>query len=209
MYTIFLQGLLFGLAYVMPIGMQNIYIINSAMQKNRRIIIFTTAVVIFFDISLAVGCYFGVGVLLDRYVFLREIVMLLGSIIIFYIAYGLWRSDSDFKITANSNHSLIKIISAAFSVAWLNPQAVIDGSLLLGSFRTTLSADNSVYFLLGVCIASCIWFSFLSFIAHKFIEKFRKLAKYINLSCAVILFLYGVKLLYTFLSEIIHCSFFF
>ena len=80
MYTIFLQGLLFGLAYVMPIGMQNIYIINSAMQKNRRIIIFTTAVVIFFDISLAVGCYFGVGVLLDRYVFLREVVMLLGSI---------------------------------------------------------------------------------------------------------------------------------
>ena len=43
MYTIFLQGLLFGLAYVMPIGMQNIYIINSAMQKNRRIIIFTTS----------------------------------------------------------------------------------------------------------------------------------------------------------------------
>lgn len=209
MYTIFLQGLLFGLAYVMPIGMQNIYIINSAMQKNRRIIIFTTAVVIFFDISLAVDCYFGVGVLLDRYVFLREVVMLLGSIIIFYIAYGLWRSDSDFKITANSNHSPVKIISAAFSVAWLNPQAVIDGSLLLGSFRITLPADSSVYFLLGVCIASCIWFSFLAFIAHKFIEKFCKLAKYINLSCAVILFLYGVKLLYTFLSEIIHCSFFF
>ena len=30
----FMQGLLFGLAYVMPIGIQNMYVINSAMQRN-------------------------------------------------------------------------------------------------------------------------------------------------------------------------------
>lgn len=32
-----------------------------------------------------------------------------------------------------------------FSVAWLNPQAIIDGSLILGSFRTSLAGDSSIY----------------------------------------------------------------
>lgn len=30
-----LQGFLFGLAYVAPIGTQNLYVINTAMQKVR------------------------------------------------------------------------------------------------------------------------------------------------------------------------------
>lgn len=203
MLNIFIQGLLFGLTYVMPIGMQNIYVINSALQKNTKIICLTTSAVIFFDISLAVGCYFGIGILLDKYAFLREIVMLLGALVIFYIAWGLLRSNSDFTVKQNNNFSLQKIITASFSVAWLNPQAVIDGSLLLGSFKTSLPSGSSAYFLIGVCLASCIWFSFLAFISHKFIDKFRQLAKYINIVCAVILFLYGLKLLYTFLSEIL------
>lgn len=30
-----LQGLLFGLAYVTPIGTQNLYVINTAIQKSK------------------------------------------------------------------------------------------------------------------------------------------------------------------------------
>ena len=34
MLTYFLQGLLLGLAYVVPIGIQNLYVINSALREN-------------------------------------------------------------------------------------------------------------------------------------------------------------------------------
>lgn len=34
--SFFLQGLTLGLAYVAPIGMQNMFIINSALNNTRR-----------------------------------------------------------------------------------------------------------------------------------------------------------------------------
>ena len=81
----FMQGLLFGLAYVMPIGIQNMYVINSAMQRNVKIICLTTIFVIIFDISLAISCYLGIGILLDKYKFLCDFVMFIGAMVIFYI----------------------------------------------------------------------------------------------------------------------------
>lgn len=198
----FMQGLLFGLAYVMPIGIQNMYVINSAMQRNVKIICLTTIFVIIFDISLAISCYLGIGILLDKYKFLCDFVMFIGAMVIFYIAFDLWRTNSKLEIKSTHDYRLSKIIISAFSVAWLNSQAIIDGSLILGSFRTSLAGDSSIYFIIGVCIASCLWFSSLAFIAHKFINKLYRFVKYINLICAIILFLYGLNLLYMFCLDL-------
>ena len=184
----FMQGLLFGLAYVMP--------------RNVKIIYLTTIFVIIFDISLAISCYLGIGILLDKYQFLRDFVMFIGAMVIFYIAFDLWRTNSKLEIKSTHDYRLSKIIISAFSVAWLNPQAIIDGSLILGSFRTSLAGDSSIYFIIGVCIASCLWFSSLAFIAHKFINKLYRFVKYINLICAIILFLYGLNLLYMFCLDL-------
>lgn len=189
----FMQGLLFGLAYV----------INSAMQRNVKIICLTTIFVIIFDISLAISCYLGIGILLDKYQFLRDFVMFIGAMVIFYIAFDLWRTNSKLEIKSTHDYRLSKIIISAFSVAWLKPQAIIDGSLILGSFRTSLEGDSSIYFIIGVCIASCLWFSILAFIAHKFINKLYRFVKYINLICAIILFLYGLNLLYMFCLDLL------
>ena len=49
----YLQGLTIGLAYVAPIGMQNLFVINSALTQPRRRALLTALIVIAFDISLA------------------------------------------------------------------------------------------------------------------------------------------------------------
>ena len=71
MLEFLLQGFLLGLAYLAPIGMQNMYVINSAMCMSRlrafQVAFFTFA----FDISLALACFFGVGLFLDILPFLR------------------------------------------------------------------------------------------------------------------------------------------
>ncbi|MGB8455988.1 MAG: LysE family transporter [Anaerocolumna sp.] len=198
-----LQGLLFGLAYVAPIGTQNLYVINSAIQKNKRKVIITTFFVIVFDISLAISCYAGIGILLDKYNFLRYIIMSLGSIIIFYIAFGLFRSNVKVETNINNQFNVKEIIVASFSVTWLNPQAIIDGSLLLGGFKSSLPNNMSIYFIAGVCGASIIWFSSVAFMVHRFIEKFYRAVKYLNGLCATILIFYGLKLLYTLILELI------
>lgn len=48
----FLQGLTMGLAYVAPIGLQNLFVINSALTHTRKCALLTALIVIFFDVTL-------------------------------------------------------------------------------------------------------------------------------------------------------------
>lgn len=197
-----LQGLLFGLAYVAPIGTQNLYVINTATSQSKLRTCQVALITVFFDISLAISCFFGIGLLIDRYLLLKEIILLLGCVIVTYIGIGLIRSTSKVSYSKNVDDSLIKILVSCFAVTWLNPQAIIDGSLLLGGFRASLPSEMSKYFILGVCIASFVWFNSLSILVSKFRSKFNKLIKWINVICGVILIFYGVKLGYSFIQLI-------
>lgn len=53
----FIQGLTMGLAYVAPIGLQNLFVINSALTHPRRRALLTALIVIFFDVTLALACF--------------------------------------------------------------------------------------------------------------------------------------------------------
>lgn len=50
--SFFLQGLTLGLAYIAPIGMQNMFIINSALNNTRRRAFLTALIVLFFRCDL-------------------------------------------------------------------------------------------------------------------------------------------------------------
>ena len=51
----YFQGLAIGLAYVAPIGMQNLFVINTALTQPRRRALLTALIVIFFDITLVIS----------------------------------------------------------------------------------------------------------------------------------------------------------
>ena len=57
----FFQGLTMGLAYVAPIGMQNLFVIHSALSHSLRRAVVTALIVLFFDISLSLSCFYGIG----------------------------------------------------------------------------------------------------------------------------------------------------
>ena len=75
----YLQGLTMGLAYVAPIGMQNLFVINSALTKTRRKAVFTAIIVTIFDVALSLSCFFGVGALMQRYEWLQLAVLAVGG----------------------------------------------------------------------------------------------------------------------------------
>ncbi|MFL0268066.1 LysE/ArgO family amino acid transporter [Candidatus Clostridium radicumherbarum] len=202
MFKYLLQGLLFGLAYVAPIGTQNLYIINTAARESKLKTYQVAQITIFFDITLALSCFFGIGLLIERFFLLKEIILLLGGIIITYIGICLIRSTSQITDNEGVSQSLIKSIVTSFAVTWLNPQAIIDGSLLLGGFRASLPFSMSKYFILGVCIASFTWFNFLAYFVSRFRSKFNNIIKWINIACGGILIFYGLKLGYSFIQLI-------
>lgn len=202
MFSYIAQGFLLGIAYVAPIGMQNLYVINTAISKDKIRAYQVALITILFDISLALACFYGMGALLDQSEILKSIILLLGSIIVIYIGVGLLRSTPETK-EVDVNKSIMQVIITCFTVTWMNPQALIDGSLLLGGFRASLPSEGSKLFILGVCLASLTWFTGVTTIVSIFRNNFNnKVIKTINIICGGIIIYYGFKLGYSFIKTI-------
>lgn len=200
MFQVLFQGLLFGLAYVAPIGTQNLYVINTATTQSRMKAYQVALITVIFDISLAIACFFGIGILIEEFDIVKKAILLLGGAIVTYIGIGLIRSTAKLTTSDTVDTTLIKTILSCFAVTWLNPQAIIDGSLLLGGFRATLDADMAKYFIMGVCMASFTWFFTLATFITRFKEKMPRIIKWINLICGSILVFYGLKLMFSFVQ---------
>lgn len=197
MMPIFLQGLSMGLAYVAPIGMQNLFVINSALSQKFHRALATALIVIFFDISLGVACFLGIGTIMDALPWLQKIILGAGGLLVIYIGVGLIRSKADMHGEENANQSLLRIAGSAFVVTWLNPQAIIDGTVMLGAFRASLPTGGDPYFITGFASASLIWFTCLAIAVHLLGEKINsKVLTWVNRICGAVIVLYGIKLLW-------------
>lgn len=202
----FLQGLTMGIAYDAPIGLANLFVINAALTQTRRKSFLTTLIIIIFDVSLAFACFFGIGAVMKKFEWLQLIILLVGSLIVIYMGINLLRSQTtDISAAAEPEMTLFKTITSAFVVIWFNPQAIIDGSMMLGAFQVTLPESSYPIFIAGVGIASALWFIVLNAVVNKFKDKFNaKVLRTINLICGVIIILYGGKLLFNFITLLLH-----
>jgi L-lysine exporter family protein LysE/ArgO len=204
MISIFLKGLSIGLAYVAPIGVQNIFIINASLRKSRRQALYTAFVIAFFDIILSLFCFFGIGSLITVFPILELIMLLFGGLIVGYIGLSIFRSstsDYEFKVDCKGERN---IVLDAFVVTFLNPQALIDGTMLFGGNVSSLLISERRLFILGSASASILWFFsiaiILPFVKGKITEKTLNI---INKVCGLYLIFNATSLLYDFIKIMI------
>ncbi|NEG54988.1 LysE/ArgO family amino acid transporter [Bifidobacterium platyrrhinorum] len=217
---LYIQGLTMGLAYIAPIGMQNLFVINSALTRTRRNALITALIVICFDMALSLSCFFGIGALMQAHPWLETIVLGLGGLVVVRIGMGLVlpkrkgaaKSEDAPAYAAAASASagpeparhlgargLMKTIGTACAVTWFNPQAIIDGTLMLGAFAATLHAGQTTPFITGVETASVLWFLGVTLVVNAFAHKFSpKIIDVLNRVCGGVITLYGVKLLVDF-----------
>lgn len=113
----FIQGLILGFVYVMPIGTQNIFVINTALRQRRSRTLLTALIVFLFDISLAIACFFGVGVILQTATWLKLSVLCLGSLIVIYIGFSIFiDKNTNIDSDTNVNIPITKVLTTAFVV---------------------------------------------------------------------------------------------
>ncbi len=200
----YLQGLTIGLAYVAPIGLQNLFVINSALTQKRGRAYLTALIVTFFDVTLMLACFFGVGALMERFRWLQLGVLLVGSLIVCWIGIGLLRSKATLDTSrADVNMPVLKLAGKACVVTWFNPQALIDGTMLFGAFHASLPAGVELPFVMGAASASILWFSGITTLITLFSAKFNdKVLRVINIVCGCVIIFYGLKLLYNFIQMI-------
>ena len=198
----YLQGLALGLAYVAPIGMQNLFVINSALTQTRLRALVTALIVIFFDVALALACFFGIGLVMQKYPPVQLGILLLGGLVVVYIGVSLLKSSVR-QIGGAQQMPLGKTVWAACVVTWFNAQAVIDGTMLLGAFKASMTEAQSLHFLFGVLSASCLWFITLAMVvslAGSLVTP--RVLGVINKICGAVIAVYGSRLLWHF-AEII------
>lgn len=198
-----LQGFTMGLAYVAPIGLQNLFVINTALTQKRKRAFLTALIVIFFDVTLALACFLGIGAIMEKSKILEMIILLVGSIIVIYIGFGLVKSKGNMDSSTDVNVPLKKVITTACVVTWFNPQAIIDGTMMLGAFRASLPAEEGFKFIMGVMGASMTWFLGVTLFITIFSNKFtNNILTWINRICGIVIIFYGVKLLISFINMI-------
>ena len=200
--NIYLQGLTMGLAYVAPIGLQNLFVINSALTQKRSRVYLTALIVIFWDISLGFSCFLGAGALMQALPWLQKVILAVGSLIVIWIGIGLLRSKASLEGGRDVSVPVVwKLITSAFVVTWLNPQAIIDGTMMLGAFRASLPAGTDAYFICGFGSASILWFLTLSTVVSLLGSKFNeKVLNIINKVCGAVIIFYGLKLAWSFIK---------
>ena len=201
---IYLQGLTMGLAYVAPIGLQNLFVINTALTQNRKRVYATALIVIFFDVTLGLACFFGIGAIMSASPILEMIILLVGSLIVIWIGIGLMRAKDTLDTGTNVNIPIAKVATTACVVTWFNPQALIDGSMMLGAFKATLPAGMDFFFVGGFASASVMWFLGISTIISLFSAKITdRTLRIINLVCGAVIIFYGLKLFWSFIQMVI------
>ncbi|MDD6191080.1 MAG: LysE family transporter [Firmicutes bacterium] len=199
--TYLFQGLLLGFAYVMPIGTQNMFVINTALTQKKRRVIATALIVCFFDVTLAAACFFGVGAAISALKWLQLIILGVGSLVVIWIGIGLIRSSGTLDRNQDVSMPILSVIWKACVVTWFNPQAIIDGTMLLGAFRAALPGPSGMAFIIGVCMASFIWWMGMSSIVSLFADKISdKVLRVINIICGAIIVFYGLKLIWNFIG---------
>ena len=161
MLSAFLTGLFLGLSLIVAIGAQNAYVIRSGILKNH---IFYIA--LFCAISDSLLIILGIaGISFFLKDFINEFSnIIFGFSALWLFSYGLLRIRSALinnYITVDNNSessSLLKAISIVAVFTFVNPHVYLDTMILIGSISQQFLDTNRIYFAIGACSASFIWF---------------------------------------------------
>lgn len=192
----FLQGLLVGLATFAPIGMQNLFIINTALVQPLPRILLTITIIGLFDMTLSMAAFYGIGALLETWPIFNLIILIAGGLLVAYLGYKTFKTTPSLK-KVDTNIPIKNILLMALLVTWGNPQAVIDASMMLGAFRANIPAESIYHFFFGFLAMTPIWFGFLAGTMYVLAKKIKiSHLVWINRVCGTVLIIYGIKLVY-------------
>ena len=201
---IYLRGILVGFAFVAPIGMQNIYMFNNALSNKMSKAILYNFLVWFCDALFSFAAFYGIGALISANEIVKIIVMIIGGALTSYIGFNIIRSAKQTAIGSDSKKQTLKqALMTALIVSWGNPQAMIDGTMMLGASRATLTFAQSILFITGVVTASFIWDHGITIGFNLLRDKLpKKFLLAINLISGIIVAIYGLYLILTGITEI-------
>lgn len=175
--ALFLQGFGLGGGLIIAIGAQNAYVLRQGLKREHHLAI--AAVCSLSDALLIVLGGVGVGTLIASTPVLATSAAALG--VAFLSVYGAmafrraWVGEKlDNGTDAPPARTLKSAILTALAFSLLNPHALLDTVVLLGSISGQYAWDARLWFLGGAVSASFAWFFALGIGAGYLAPLFRK-----------------------------------
>jgi L-lysine exporter family protein LysE/ArgO len=166
---IYFNGLLLGLSLIMALGPQNIFLIKQGARRNHAAL--SAAICFICDVILVIASIVGLHELLLNHPTLKVGMIWLGAAFLLYYAIKTLHSAFSTKKSSinyeHQPHNRTQIILFALGFSLLNPHAIIDTLVIIGSGSSQFP-DHEIVFLLGVITASLVWFSSLFFTTRYF-----------------------------------------
>ena len=195
MLSAFLTGLFLGLSLIVAIGAQNAFVIRSGILRNH---IFYIA--LFCAISDSLLIIIGIaGISFFLKDFINEFSnIIFGFSALWLFSYGLLRIRSALinnYITVDNtseSSSLLKAISIVTVFTFVNPHVYLDTMILIGSISQQFLDTNRIYFAIGACTASFIWFFSIAYGAKLLTPIMQKPSHWRNLDLLIALIMFVI-----------------
>lgn len=195
----FIHGIVLAFSLIMPAGIQNTFILNQSFVNNN---IFSVMPVIITaslcDTILIVLSVLGISLILLEMEFVRLVILVLGFVFLLYIGYKMWKSSPIKLDEEQYKLSKMKQIIFTVSVSWLNPHAIIDTVVVIGSQCLEYSSYQKFTYSIGCIITTWFWFFSLAFFGNRLskLKSSVSIIGKINKLSAVLMYLVAIYTAY-------------
>ncbi|MFM2479891.1 LysE/ArgO family amino acid transporter [Celerinatantimonas sp. YJH-8] len=196
-----ITGFTSGAGLLVCIGSQNAFVLRQGLLRNHLFVV--ASICILSDIILISGGISGLGMLIQQWPKLIELIRYGGGIFLavnaILAAKRAWDGGGQLKAASTSVSKRTQIMLTCLGYTWLNPHVYIDTILLLGSLSMHYSGVEKWKFGIGALTASFIWFISITYGAKLLLPLFHSphAWRILDIMVAVMLAYFSVSLITT------------
>lgn len=203
--TVFGSGVLLGLALIIPIGPQNVFVLNQSIAVGMPRALAAVMAAGLCDSLLIIAGAVGVSAVLAGVPGLRPTLLAAGVVLLVFLGVRSFRTEIVEEDTLRQGQGLPlrTVVSRTASVSLLNPHAILDTVGVLGAAIAAQQSGQRVVFASGTLTASWVWFLILALTAsllRRFLTPRRR--QWIDRGSGVILLLFAGLLIVELINDL-------
>jgi len=157
----FIAGFTLGFALIIPIGPQNLFVMDSGLRAGVRLVMWVVGVSALCDALLIIVGTVGIGSAMSRVPTARMVLLAAGIIFVAYVGAKalLSRAEHGRVALADVGTSLRQAARRAMAMSLFNPHAILDTVGTIGVAAAAQRATDRPLFAVGAITASIVWFT--------------------------------------------------
>ena len=166
----FLHGLLLAFGLILPIGVQNLFLLTQGVNQPKfRYTLPAVVTAALCDTVLIVISIAGLSLLVLQFEMLRSVLIIGGVVFLTYMGWVIWRSPVNKQVEGRAMSGKKQVLFA-LSVSLLNPHALLDTIGVIGTSSMKYVGVEQLYFGAACILVSWVWFFGLAFVGSSLIK---------------------------------------